>query len=496
MRIESIPYYRLRIYYGIILGLLLGVTFFVVSPKWIVIGLVVLLGCYAIVKRPELIILIVFYYTSSFVDEKDIMIIDLGIRLYISDLVILAGFGIIALRWIVEEAYNLIFTPLDLPMIGFLGLALVTTVYGIHRGTTDLDWALSEIRILIYLIVFFLVTNLVRTEKQLRFLINAYFMLTLIVAIGMIVQFVMGQDVAFLPGRVEALVTNGAVMDDVTRIVSPGESLLLTGFVTIFMMMVVGGVTLSNPVRILQWFLSTLGVIMTFNRNFWIGGTIALIVSLLFITQQDRMRFIKVVAGILVVIVAALLVILASPESRARNLVFATLGRAFSLTEEENYESEESTFKWREFEYYYIVETIKAHPITGVGLGAAYRPFLQDVDPSPDDGVYMEDYTGLRRYNHNAHTWLMGKTGIPCYLLFVVTTVMSVGRSLYYFKRIEDKQFRGIVLGFALTQVGISVSAIVNSIYMQWYWIPVIGMMMGVNEIIIRNYIQFPENSL
>jgi hypothetical protein len=35
-----------------------------------------------------------------------------------------------------------------------------------------------------------------------------------------------------------------------------------------------------------------------------------------------------------------------------------------------------------------------------------------------------------------------------------------------------------------LTYLGVIVGSIVNPMFMQWYWTPIIGIMMGTNEVI------------
>jgi hypothetical protein len=49
---------------------------------------------------------------------------------------------------------------------------------------------------------------------------------------------------------------------------------------------------------------------------------------------------------------------------------------------------------------------------------------------------------------------------------------------------------KGIVLGFTLVYLGLLIAAVFNSIFMAWSWIPVIGIMMGVNEVAFRRFIQ------
>jgi O-antigen ligase len=465
---------------AVLIGLGLGAACLLLSPRLVLLALGGLAGAYVVFKRPELLLLAIFIFSSSFVPEEEMIIVDVGMRLYITDLFVIFGFAMVALRWVVEPKFTLIRSPINLPLLAFFIIAMATTQYGLRTGTTDIDWALSEIRIIGYYLVFFFVTNLVRSEGQVRLLLDSFFMLTLIVSIGMIVQFALGSDVPILPGRVETLVTTGTAFSDVTRIVSPGESLMLTSFITMTAMLAVGGFSFANPLRVIQWGAATIGVILTFNRNFWVAAGIALILLAVLITNTDRARLLRIGGAIIGVLAVVLTFALATPETRASDLVLASFDRLFSLTREENYATEDSTFLWRQFEYTYGIPQIVERPITGLGLGAIYRPYNEVIDFAYGDG--------LQRYTHNAHMWLLIKAGIFGYAAFALTLLIFVVRGLHFWSRLRQPLLRGVVLGFALTVIGASVSAIVNPIFMQWYWTPVLGTMIGINEAIIRHY--------
>jgi hypothetical protein len=44
---------------------------------------------------------------------------------------------------------------------------------------------------------------------------------------------------------------------------------------------------------------------------------------------------------------------------------------------------------------------------------------------------------------------------------------------------------RGVVLGFTLVYLAVLIAAVANSSFMQWRWTPVIGIIMGINEVIL-----------
>jgi hypothetical protein len=47
---------------------------------------------------------------------------------------------------------------------------------------------------------------------------------------------------------------------------------------------------------------------------------------------------------------------------------------------------------------------------------------------------------------------------------------------------------RGVVLGFTLVYLAILIAATVNSTFVQWRWTPVIGIIMGINEVILLKF--------
>jgi hypothetical protein len=49
---------------------------------------------------------------------------------------------------------------------------------------------------------------------------------------------------------------------------------------------------------------------------------------------------------------------------------------------------------------------------------------------------------------------------------------------------------RGVVLGFTLVYLAVLIAAVVNSTFTRWYWTPVIGIIMGINEVILRKFRQ------
>jgi hypothetical protein len=59
-------------------------------------------------------------------------------------------------------------------------------------------------------------------------------------------------------------------------------------------------------------------------------------------------------------------------------------------------------------------------------------------------------------------------------------------RGFRYWRGVADSQLKGMALGLTLVYLAVLIAAVVNSTFVQWAWTPVIGIIMGINEVILR----------
>jgi len=436
----------------------------------------------ATLKRPEIALLGILVATSSIVFEDRLPLIPIGIgSLHIPDLFLLALLGLIILRWLVEPDFKIIRTPLDWPLLAFYGVALLATFVAVFQSSVEFHIARREIRTVTYYLVFFAVTNLVREDRQLRLLLRGLFLLATIVATVMIAQFLLGESAPILPGRVETLSTLGTSYEGITRILPPGQSIMLVAFITSTAMLILDKFKPINMFRFLQWGLLGLAVVLTFTRGFWVQATLALFLLACLVRGQNRQRLIG--WGLVVGFLAAIILLPAfdEPESQTASLARASFERLSTLVSGKTLGG--SSLQWRYVENEHALSQIAAHPLLGLGLGAKYRPY----DP-------RIDYRGMkwdaRDYIHNAHLWILMKSGLPGYLCLVWLSLAFLLRGFKYWRLVPNSQMKGIVLGFTLTYLGVLIGAVVSPMFMQWFWTPVIGIMMGVNEVVLGKVVQ------
>jgi O-antigen ligase len=462
----------------LIAGLLLGIISVLLSPLWVLAGLVILSLAFIVIMRPEIGLLGYLIITSTIIDQNSLPRIPIGVgRLLITDIILLGLLGLILIRSLAEHDFKIFHSPLDIPLLAFIGIAILSTILAILRSTITLNDSLGELRNIMSYLTFFIVTNLVRRDQQLRTLIGGLFLLAAIVALAMIAQFILGNSVHILPGRVETLGTEGVQFLGVTRIIPPGESLVFVTFITITVILALKRYKLSQSLYMLLWCLTGVGVILTFKRHLWLS---ALLILLFFACIGWRKIWPRIVGGVLafgIVLFIIFAIILSSPESGMSKLVLGAFERLSSLTNPQTFNDPNSSLRWRDFEYQYALPQIASHPWFGLGLGAIYRPFVIGKDTI---------YNNLRHFIHNGHLYIMVKSGLLSYLCFFTASVIFLLRGIKNWQQIPNSQSQAILIGFTLSYIGVLIGSIVSPMIIRSWWTPVIGIMMGVNEVILR----------
>jgi hypothetical protein len=450
---------------------------------WVVVAIVGIALLLAALKRPELALLGILFLTSSVVFESDLPLIPVPMgSLHIPDLIVLGLFGLIILRWLAERDFTLVSTPLDAPVWTFYGATFLLTLWAIRTTSLDFNIALRGMRIVSYYLVFFLVTNLIRDEAQLWLLLNGFFALASFVAVVMFAQFVLGDAIPILPGRVETLMTEDTTYRGIVRILPPGQSVVMVSFLGTLFALLMDRVRAASLLWVGQAALLGLGLVFTFQRNFWVMALLALALFVLLVRGRDRRRafgwsMALGVAGLVVV-----LVIFTQPDSQPARLVNASAERLNTLAGDRV--TTDSSLRARDVEYEYAIPQIRRHLLTGLGAGARYRPFDRRIDQ-------IGGFDG-RAYIHNGHLWILLQAGLPGYLGLMWITVLFLWRGFKFWQYVPDSRIKGIMLSFVLVYLGGLLGSVTSPMFMQWFWTPVFGLMFGVNEVIIRLYV--PED--
>ena len=479
--------FPIQIIAGCGFGLILGIACLRFSVLLVFGILAAALFTYATLKRPEIALVGILIATSSIVFEEQLPLVFLGgVSFHIPDILLLGLLGLIAVRWLVKPEFKIVRTPLDRPLLIFCGVTLLSTFIAIFQSSVDVVDARRAMRVLSYYLTFFIVTNLVRELRQLNFLLNSLFFLATVVAAAMIVQFFLGHTVQLLPGRVESLGTQGVVYEDITRILPPGWSIILISFIAILCILVLEKIKPLGWPKFLQCGLLGMALLVTFLRSYWAALIMAFFLLVYLFRGYDRRRLIR--WGLVVICSAAmiLLFVFSDPGSRATRLVGASLDRLGTLGRIETFQGQDSSLNWRKIENGYAFSTIMSHPWIGLGMGFTYRPWDPRLDQRSAGGSGYD----FRKHIHNGHLWILLQSGLLGYLSLTWLSFVFLMRGLRYWRGIASDRMRGVVLGFTLAYLVILIAAVANSTFVQWRWTPVIGIIMGINEVILMKFRQ------
>ena len=428
------------------------------------------------VHLPDLALLGILAVTATIGFENRLPSLSVGITLEAPDVLLLGLLGWIAAQWLFVPGFRLVRTPLDLPMMVFCTMTLFSTLIAIVQGSVDISLAIQGIRVFSYYLTFFVVTNLVKEARQLSFLLNGIFLLATFVAVAMVAQYILGDGVGLIQVPSDAL--NGA--GSVRRILPPGHSILVVSFVTCLCILVVQRFKPIGLLRYLQCGLFGIAILITFLRSVWAALILALFVAAYLLRGVDKVRLIGWALSAMFPAVLVLLVVFAAPDSPISKLVDESLKKLSTVTPEA-LAGGDPNYNYRKLENEYAFAAIRSHPVIGLGLGAVYRP----LDPRLDEWD-ASSFSERRTFIHNSHLRLWLQSGLLGYLSFLWLSVVFLLRGWSNWRKIPNDRMRAVVLGFTLVYVVVLIAAGANSIFMMWSWVPVLGIIMGVNEVIFR----------
>ena len=474
--------FTIQVIVAVLFGVFLGVISFVLPPMitlFLIIGVPV---CLIAIQKPEIAILAILTMLCTIIPDTSIPRINIGVgKWYLTDIILIVLIAMIIIRWLIDRQFRLAQNPMGISVLTFWMWAMFTTIIALIQRNVDSVYAIPEMRSVAYYLMFFVVANLVFQERGLHFLVNGLFFLATIVSAMMIAQFIVGDAVPILPGRVETLATEDVMYAGITRIMDTvGEGLITVAFITKTAVVFIRRFQFRRFADIFQWAIMGIAVILTFSRTHWLVTGLAMLMTFFLIRQQDRISLIKWVLILFFFLPIIIVPILVSPESIVSKLVIAAVERAVSLNPENVITpSSTNTFRWRDFEYIYGLPQVAAHPFMGLGLGAKYRPEVYSID---------DEAKNTQHYTHNSHLWVAMKTGLIGYALLLLMSFTFIWRGFSYWSRIYDPYMSGIALGFALAYLSAFIAGLIHPIFVTLFWTPILGTMMGINEVIYRIY--------
>jgi O-antigen ligase len=417
----------------------------------------------------EYVPLLMVVAISSIVNEDDLPLVSVGFgSLHLTDILLLVLIGKVLYHRFVANDLRLPATPLTLPLLLWFVMVIFAAFYAALVQGLDFNLVTRELRSKVYYLLFLAVITLFRKEEQIRFLTKGMLAIGTFVALAMVAQAAVGQAFQLLPGRVEEAGTFDSGYATL-RVLPPGHTLVYI----LFVMMLCRVILAPKKTMLYPTLLAILGagVMLTYNRVYFVAIAIAMVALGLLVRGQElrRLALIGSLGVALLVTSLSAFTLMGGKYAEAAAAVTERFTSVFAGSKL----VQSSSIEDRITENEYALQAIKKSPIIGSGLRSVYRPSIYG---SRDD---------LEFYIHNAYLWFLKDTGIVGLLLFLSFFFGFVVRGLRNLNAIRDESLRCTLAGFTLSGLGMIPMALVNPVFTQWYSIICIGLLSGINEVII-----------
>jgi O-antigen ligase len=420
---------------------------------------------------PHWIILLILTISSRLINARSLPTVA---RLTPVELGVILLLGLIVIRALSDpQEYPFIRTPLDWPVFLFVLAGLVSLFNAKYILGTYNFGSMTIWRILFDYLLFFAVTNLVRTRGQLMTLVGGMLVMATLVAALMIAQQVVGPARSVLPGSMNVWTARVFTQQfsGVARINIPGSAMVYVMLVPVLILHATPEYLKGRKwLSLIPVVLLPLAIAFTFSRNLWIGIILAIIIFVA-VARVESKKLISLIA--VLVVLATLLVPLASSYyARVNDITEALFFRANSLFAGDELLNDPST-QWRLEENELAIPKIKEHPILGLGPGAEYRKPTRQVG-------------GLTSYIHNGYLYMLLDFGITGFLPFLWFSIIYLIRGFSSWYTLKEPVFRAIVIGFAVSYIAVLSSSTTSPRLLEANYATLLGVMLGINEVAIR----------
>src|SRR6266566_7645405 len=236
-------------------------------------------------------------------------------KLLLARVLIAVSVVLLLVRWLRQGTLTWRRTPLDLPLLAFIGSAALSTIFAINRnvaifGTYD-RWE-GLITIVTYALVFWLTVQLISGEADARGLTWSLLVSGYVIAAAAILQSAFG----LLGGGYFTVAGTNLIRPDVT-LANPD---FLGIFLAMLLPMAIAKLMSQRPAttRLLAANLVviiSLGLLATFTRAAWIGAVIGVVTVFVLRRGRLHLRVLTISAVLLVVGFGALVATVGRPSS-------------------------------------------------------------------------------------------------------------------------------------------------------------------------------------
>ena len=363
-------------------------------------------------------------------------------------------------------------TPESLAVAIFFGVLLaksLTIMIERHFSLSSANEMYNFNRGLTFYLLFIPVLLILDSQKRLRWMVKVLYILGTIVMIRVLLELLFPQWSIWTDISVsEPLAVETPLVDlAVQRLRAPGGTLELMCFWTGMMSIILQPWTWKRLAFYIPFTLAMLtGMILEFNRSYILPMAGLLLLTTLLNRKYVRMKLLSVLA-----VAAVAVLILMAVTGTMQKYIEASVMRYGSALSSQSLESQ--SVESRRIEQTYAFQAISQSPLFGIGLDELYRP------PVPG----MLD--NLRWYIHDSYLWFWTYFGLVGLAAFVSVIVLSILRSVIYWKRVKDPLLQSALLGSAFSLATLLAANFAAPKFYDLAVVPVVAVLLAMSEAII-----------
>jgi len=446
----------------LIAGVILGLGTVVFGPVFVLVGIVGLFIIFLSIKDPEFVILLFLCFVSELIPAQFNYRIRLGFGFLLTDFILIMLVAVVIIRLIIDKNFHFQKTSLDIPFFIFFAAILLGIVNSVINYGINFSYTTYEARMFLYYMFFFPVTNLIRTQKQIKRMFWGSIVIAIAISIDLIFRVVSHQS-SYSP-------IDG---DGVVRIFRPGVFVI---FVILIIYMTYTSVWSKSPSRLVSsiiFLLFCVGITTTLARNLLVSFGLSFVILILLLRKKEFPRFIGNFLLIFVVGMCIYLFLkLSGMSGFVDRYVVAGLNRISSMFSSVVFTSQETAVS-RLNEISYAMEQIFKSPIWGIGFKNSYRPQFYLGDPNTS-------------YIHNAYISIWLKTGLLGLVSFSWILISFIIRGFKHFRVIKDDFLRSLFLGITLAFLALIFTNIVAPSFVESLNVAFYSIILGLSEVIWR----------
>jgi len=357
---------------------------------------------------------------------------------FVYEILIIAGLMLWAFKMVSKEEIKFTSTPLNLPVISFITICTLSLIWSDTFFTSLKELPLFLAGPLLY----FVIVNNIRDEKQINRIINAVLLVGVVLGIYGIFQY-NGIDFYFIINSIAGQRVYGLF----------GNAGYFAGYIILPLSLAVSlFFTNKNRNRKILLLLGILAMgttlIVTFTRSSYLAFGISLLfMFLLFFLSRGR-SFIKenkktFIYLLIIILIAVSLFIIPTPLSKPGTVISQIKGRISAPQLTNTFTSGRRIAIWK-----FTGMMIKDHPILGSGIGTykynTFRYQAKFFKQGNNRSIYPYGFAD-KAHNEYLQLWAeLGTIGLAIFLWLIIAYFIY---GIRYLKREKNEQKQGIMIG-------------------------------------------------